>query len=177
MMEIIIALGHLVGAILASILIGLFLAEIANRISKKIFEHGSAERAIKLGTDITELDYNKLSPAHLQYLSERYSSELLSNRLSNFIGVIQIVWGWGGLAVQVIVFCFVTWNTFADSLSNAVFAWSIIAISIFTWIVLYVISFICYLLTGRFPGEAKQQRRVVSETMRSSTQSPYSAHN
>lgn len=165
-MEIIIALGHLAGAVLASMLIGLLLAKLANQISKKMFEHGSAERTIKLGSGVAEFDYNKLSPAHLQYLSERYSSELLNNRLSDFIGVIQIIWGWGGFAAQVIVFCFVAWNTFADGLSNAVFAWSLIAISIFTWVVLYVISFICYLLTGRFPGEAKQQRSVVSETMK-----------
>jgi hypothetical protein len=77
--------------------------------------------------------------------------------------VIRTVWGWLGLLLQIAVLLGVIWYTFTESAETAVYAWFIVAISLFFWTASVVFSLVCRLLTGRYPGEAKQARKSVAE--------------
>jgi len=162
-MELFIAIGHIVGSILAVLVLGfvtiLIAAWEAQRNHKQVLE----EASIKLGVAIADLDKEELTPELLQLSSERFSSELLRNRLSDLCGVIRTLWGWLSSLLQVAVLLGVVWYTMTEGLDKAVYAWFIVAISLFFWIASVVFSLVCRLLTGRYPGEAKQARKSVAE--------------
>src|SRR5262249_26064052 len=124
------------------------------------------ELALKLRVPVTELEKEELIPKIVEVQAERFSNDLLRNRLSDFCGVIRTIWGWLGSLLQIGVLLAVIWYTFSDR-SAAVFAWSIVGIGLFFSITAILFSFLCLLLTGRYPGQAKAARKAVSEYLNS----------
>jgi len=98
---------------------------------------------------------------------ERFSSELLRNRLSDLCGLILTMWGWLSLLLQAAVLIGVVWYTFTDGTNTAVAAWFIVAIVLFFWITSVMFSLVCRVLTGRYPGQAKQARKMLAEFLKS----------
>ena len=104
-----------------------------------------------------------MAPKIVQLSSERYSSELLRNRLSDLCGVVRTAWDWLSWVVQILVLVGVTWYTFTDSRDTAVYAWAVIPLIAFFWVVSMVFSLACKVLTGRYPGQAKAARKSLAE--------------
>src|SRR5262245_51192251 len=162
-MELLVAIGHIGGSILAVFVLGIMVMLIASWETERNRKQVLEETAIKLGVTVDDLDSEELAPKLLQLSSDRFSSELLRNRLSDLCGAIRTMWGWLGSLLEVAVLIGVIWYTFTESKETAVYAWFIVAISLFFWIASVVFSLICRLLTGRYPGQAKQARRSLAE--------------
>jgi hypothetical protein len=84
-MELLIAIGHIGGSILALLVLvlGFITILIASWETDRNRKQALEETAIKLGVAVDDLDNQELTPKLLQLSSERFSSELLRNRLSD----------------------------------------------------------------------------------------------
>lgn len=168
-MELFIAIGHILGSILVLIVIGFIMSLIASWETYQYRRQKLQEVSIKLGISMEDLDKEEHSPKLLQLSSELYSSELLRNRISDFCGVIRMLWDWLGFLVTVAVLIGVVWYTVSDSIETAVFAWFIVVIAVFFWITSMIFSLICRLLTGRYPGQAKHVRKSIAAFLKNRT--------
>lgn len=158
-MSILVAVAHIAGSIFAFVLLaaaGLLLgAWETQRNERRALENASLE----LGVPVEALDNPDIVPRLIQLSSSRYSSELLRNRLSDFCGLLRTAWGWLGSLAEGGILIAVTWYTFTSDPANAIYAWWIIGVAIFFALISIVFSLVCKLLTGRYPGEARQARK------------------
>jgi len=162
-METLIAIAHILGSLIAVVAFGFVVLLIAAWETDRNQKQVTEEMSVSLGVPVEDLDSEELAPKLLQLSSEKFSSELLRNRISDFCGLIRTLWGWLGTAAQAMVLIAVIWFTITDNTENAVYAWFVVGISIVFWIVSVIFSFICKLLTGRYPGQAKQARKAAAE--------------
>ncbi|WP_268800018.1 hypothetical protein [Pseudomonas huanghezhanensis] len=160
-----IAILHTLGAVVATMAFGvivLFISSWENERSKKVVQH---KLAITLGVAVDDLADKRLFSRIIASTSERFSNDRISNRLSDLCGTVQTAWGWFGWLLQIATFIAVVWFTFAESLSNAIYAWWIIAIGVFFFVTSVLFALACRLLTGRYPGQTKKVRKTMAEVL------------
>jgi uncharacterized membrane protein len=102
----------------------------------------------------------------VQFSSERSSNELLRNRLSDLCGLIRTVWGWLGSLLQVGVLGAAIWFTVTAERENALYAWFAPGLTVLFWVISVLFSLLCFLLTGRYPGEAKASRKGLAQFLK-----------
>lgn len=167
-MELLIAVAHIAGSFLMLIALGVGLLTFSNwetnRNGKQILE----EAAIKLGVAMSDLDKDEVRPELIRYFSERYSGELFRNRLSDFCGLIRAIWDWFGIILQWAFLIGVIWYSVTDGISTAVYAWIVLPIALFFTVCGIIFSLVCKLLTGRYPGQAKAVRKILSNFLSAS---------
>lgn len=164
-MSIIIAIGHIVGAIIVLVAVGFGIIMIAGWENERNHKSALSEMSLSLGIPINELDNAEHHSKVIHYLATRFSSELLRNRLSDLSGSIQKGWRWLGILLQAGIFLGVIWFTITDDLSNSIHAWWIIAVELFFWISAVLFAQVCKLLTGRFPGQAGRGRKMLADAI------------
>ena len=164
-MLLLIAIGHILGSIVVMVLLWLFVMQITAWEVQRTKKRKSEEIALSLGITIDELNDEAIAPRIFQYASERYSNELLRNRLSDFVGTIIAAWGWLGFIAQLCTLAGVIWNSINNGADNAVFAWSVVGIGVIFMLTSVFVSLGCRLLTGRYPCEAKQTRKALVEVL------------
>ena len=165
-MRLLIAIGHIVGSQLAAAVVGWVTMLIAAWEVTRNQKHLLEEMSIQLGISVDDLEKEEMAPRIIQFSSERYSSELFRNRLSDLCGAIRTGWFWLSLFVQIGGLVGVVWYTFTDSLDTAVYSWLLVALSLLFWIVSVAFSLVCRLFTGRYPGEAKLARKAIADIVR-----------
>jgi hypothetical protein len=126
------------------------------------------QTAIKLGVTPELLDTEEMRPQLIKLSSERFSNDLLSNRVSDLCGLLRTIWGWSGSLIQIGIFLGVVWFTVVEGRDNAVGAWSMVAVALFFWLSSVVFYFVCRLFTGRYPGQAKQARKSLAALIKQS---------
>lgn len=160
-----IAIGHIVGAIIVLAITGIGALILYSWESERQKTVALQEASLLLGISVDEFDNTEHQERILQFSAERYSSELLSNRLSDFCGWIQKCWEWISILFQACILLGVIWHTFTNDLSNGVHAWWVIAIALFFLVLSVIFGYACKLLTGRFPGQARRARKLLAEAM------------
>ncbi|BBA33289.1 uncharacterized protein sS8_1329 [Methylocaldum marinum] len=162
-MDILIAIGHIAGAVIVSIILGLIILFISSWELERNKKRATGELALKLGIPVADLEdeekIEQLAPKIIEISMEKFSDELFKNRISDFLGIIRTAWNCLSNILQVILIIAVCWYTFTDDLGNAVYAWLINAIVIFFFVVGVVFALICKILTWRYPGQAKEARK------------------
>jgi len=161
-MSVLIAIAHIGASIFVLVVLGGIALWIGTWHTERAQRRRLEEIAVSLGVPIEDLDKPELGPRILELSSNRFSSELLRNRLSDLCGLLQTVWSWLGSLVQLCVLVGVAWSTFTADRENAVFAWSVVPIGLFFWLSGIAFSLACHLFTGRYPGEAKRGRKELS---------------
>jgi hypothetical protein len=164
-MPALIATAHILGAFIALSALSLSVLMLAGWESERNRKAALNEMSIALVIPVGELDNAEHQARIVQFVATRFSSELLRNRLSDLCGWIQTGWGWLGTFVQVVILLSVIWYTITDDLSNSVHAWWIIAVWFFFWLSSVLFALTCKLLTGRFPGQARQARKMLAEVV------------
>ncbi|MFZ3018408.1 MAG: hypothetical protein WA056_08145 [Gallionella sp.] len=165
-MSVLIAIGHIFGAIIVLIAFGagtLILADWQSEGNQKVAQQ---EISLALGIPVDHLDNQEHQEKIIHFAAERYSSELFRNRLSDLCGWIQTGWGWLSNLLQVGILLGVIWYTLTDGPSNSVYAWWVVGVAIFFWMFSMIFGYVCKLLTGRFPGQAKQVRKLLAEAVK-----------
>jgi len=161
-MDILIAIGHISGALIVSMILGLIILFISSWELEKNKKRDKKEFALKLGIPVADLEdeekIEQFEPKVIEILMEKFSDELFKNRISDFLGIILKASHWLSNILQVVLFIAVCWYTFTDDLGNAVFAWLINAIIILFFVAGVVFALFCKILTGRYPGQAKKAR-------------------
>jgi len=116
------AIIHVVGALGVSFAFGILVLVIGaweqERVQKRRFQDAS----FALGVPLASLEnHEELVPRLIQYSSQRYSSELLRNRVSDLCGPIRTAWGWLSTIVQVGIVAGVSWSIYTEGAQSAVF--------------------------------------------------------
>lgn len=157
------AILHVVGALGMSFVFGIVVLLIGTWEQERIQRRRLQDASIALGVPVASLENDeKLISRLIQYSSQRYSGELLRNRVSDLCGPLRTAWGWLSTLVQVVIVGGVGWSMYTEGAQSAVFMWSVLAASIFFWLASVAFSFVCLLLTGRYPGEAKLARKSIA---------------
>ncbi|QMT59705.1 hypothetical protein [Legionella sp. PC997] len=164
-MSLYLAIGHIVGACIVLFLFESGILWLAAYQMKKNEKLALLEISSSLGIDIAELYKEELSPGLAPKITafflDRFSNDLFRNRISDLCGSILTIWQVLGFLINIALFIYVVWLTFTENISYARYAWLIIPISVFFWIISFVFSILCWLITGRYPGQAKQVRKLV----------------
>ena len=171
-----IAIGHILGSIIITLVFGVVVLAISGWILGKVEKQRREEMAMKLGVATQDLENDELALKILELASERYSSDLLSNRLSDLCGHIRTMWEWLGSIIQIGMFIGVCWFTFTDNITTAVYAWFIPLAAVVFWLCSVFFTFVCRLVTGRYSGEAKQARKSATEFLSSQSKLSKAAH-
>ena len=164
-MSALIAIGHIVGAIIVLVAFGMGILILSGWEIERNQKSALQEASLVLGIAIGDLDNAEHHEKIVQFAASRFSSELFRNRLSDLCGWIQTGWGWLGNFLQAVVLLGVIWYTVTNDLSNSVHAWWVVAVAFFFWIFSVLCAFACKLLTGRFPGQARQARKLLAEAV------------
>lgn len=162
-MDMLIAVGHLVGSVVAWVLLGVIIFAGSAWFDERRRASLLAEAAIHLGTSVSELEAGAKAAEFTKWTADRHSSELLRNRISDALGVIRAIWDWIGLAAVLATLVGVGWIAFTDDLSNAVNAWWILPIYTFFVVTNTVYCLLCIVLTGRIPGQARAVRKELAK--------------
>jgi hypothetical protein len=161
-MSVILAVAHLGGSVFALLVLGGLAIWVGNWDTERVRRRRREELTVSLGVPANDLEKPEMAGKLLQISGDRFSSELLRNRLSDLCGSLRTGWNWLGSLVQIGVLFGVAWNTITEGAENAVYAWSVVPVAIFFWLASLSFSFMCHLLTGRYPGEAKQGRKALA---------------
>ena len=164
-MSALIAIGHIVGAIIVLFGFGIAVLMVAGWESERNRKAALQEMSLSLSIPVGELDNAEHQARVIEFAATRFSPELLRNRLSDLCGLIQTGWGWLGTVIQAGVLLAVIWYSVTDDLSNSVYAWWIIAVAFFFWVSSVLFALACKLLTGRFPGQARQARKMLAQVV------------
>ncbi|MGH8475604.1 MAG: hypothetical protein ACRER2_07520, partial [Methylococcales bacterium] len=165
-MSTIIAIAHVLGTIIAVFAFSAAVLALSAWELKRNQKAATKEVSIALGIPVESLDNAENSSKVVTFTAARFSSDLFRNRLSDLCGWVQIGWVWLGTLLQVGVFIGVIWYSVTDSAQNAVHAWWVVGIAVFFWIVSVAFGLLCKLVTGRFPGQARQARKQLAEYVR-----------
>jgi hypothetical protein len=162
-MTMLMAIAHLVGAFVALFFLAIICASVTLWWVKKSEANAVEELSVALGVTAEKLKSEEVLPHVLKLQGERFSSELLRNRLSDLCGWLAFGWFGIGLLVTVGGLLLVAWNTFTGNLDEAIFAWVMIPIALAFLLSLAVFALVCRLLTGRYPGQARHARKELSD--------------
>ncbi len=165
-MTVIIAVAHVLGAIIAVFAFGAAVLALSAWELKRNQKTAAEEISIALGIPAESLDNAENATMVVRFTAARFSSDLFRNRLSDLCGWVQIGWGWLGTLLQAGVLIGVIWYSFTDDAQNAVHAWWLVGIAIFFWVTSVIFGLVCKLVTGRFPGQARLARKQLAEYVR-----------
>jgi len=157
------AIVHVVGALSVSFGFTLLILWVGVWEQKRARKRRLQDASIALGVPATSLETDdSLIPRIVQYSSQRFSAELLRNRLSDLCGALRTAWGLLGTLLQVGVVAAVGWAMYVDGAQNAAYMWCMLAVAVFFWLASVGFSLLCLVLTGRYPGEAKAARKSIA---------------
>ncbi|MBU2987253.1 hypothetical protein KO528_17950 [Saccharophagus degradans] len=164
------AMLHIFGALALSVaLCGIYAFINSGGQNYLIAKKQSFDISMKLGVPESDLDRVEYSSAIAKILFEKYNSDKFVNRLSDLFGLLShFIWVVGLLCTLGIIggaVCF----TAQSGLESAPYAWLAALFSLAMMVFRVVYGFIVKVLIGRFPGEARLGRAIISEINRSSS--------
>ena len=157
------AIVHVVGALGATFAFSLLVLVVGAWEQARLKKRSLQDASIALGVSAAALETDEsLMPRIIQYSSQRFSGELLRNRLSDLFGAVRTAWAWLGTLLQVGIVLGVAWAMFTDGAQNAAYMWLVLAVAVLFWLASAAFSLVCVVLTGRYPGEANAARKLLA---------------
>ena len=153
----VVATGHVVGALIAWGAVQTGHAPMKSLI-ERADQSQRRDMAQALGIPLVEFDDAKHHVQVARLVNERFSSELLRNRLSDLCGLLLRGWWWTGAVIQLGIFITVCWLLFDEGSSVASTMWFVPGAALLLLLMRHSAWLLCKLLTGRFPGEARARR-------------------
>lgn len=160
MISVLVAIFHIVGTVVTLVVFGHLVVGILQSLQERNHKRVLQEIATTLGLPMSALEKKVNRPKYVQVASERYSNELLRNRLSDLCGVMLTLWVLIGALIQWGIVGYTIWLLFTEGPSIGLFPWVAVGVAIFFWLASMILLFACYILTGRFPGEARASREA-----------------
>src|SRR3569833_3290829 len=108
-MAALIAIGHIVGALVALLTFGLVVLALAAWETERNRKTVLQEMSLALGLPVDEIDNRENQERVIQFAAARFSSEYHHNQKTEQRKNDQTKWGWFGSGVQVCVILGVIW--------------------------------------------------------------------
>lgn len=159
----IVAIAHILGVVITQTVLGFLKIWLAAWEQERNSKKTRLVLSMDLDIPLEELDEPEHDKALLEWAAERHSTEKLVNRLADVVGILLTIWNTLGSIVQAGIILAAAWFAFTEDLDNAVFAWVAPVLGILLFIVHYVVAVVCYILTGRYPGQARSSRKIIAE--------------
>lgn len=153
---------HVVGALMASLVLVFLSVWVRAWDQKRIQKRRLRDVSLALGVPLAALDSEELTPKILQYSTQRFSGELLRNRLADLWGVFSLVWVWFGSFVQLAIVAMIAAEMYEGGPEHAIFMWWVVAAGLFFWTSSLLFSLACLLVTGRYPSEPRLARQSIA---------------
>lgn len=162
-MEYVIAIAHILGSVIALIVMSIALVSVEAWSEKKELKAATEDVALSLGIPLMDLDDIKHTDAIVEYYHCKYTSERFTNRLADSIGGALTIWGWLGMVVKIFFLGFVVWFVIDQSLDGAIYAWMNLMISLVFYIFGFVVAVVTKAVLGRYPCEPKRSRILLAD--------------
>lgn len=121
--------------------------------------------ALALGVRVKSVESDAERERLRMYLSERFSGDLFVNRISDFCGTCRLIFTWGSLLVQVVLFVVAAWSAFTDRVDAGLLAWAAPVVYIVTVLCVFAFSYVCKIVTGRFPNQPREVRKALIQEL------------
>lgn len=121
--------------------------------------------SIALGIPASTLKKDEPTPEFIGHLSDRYSNDLLRNRVSDLWDATLLIWDLLTHLMLTAVAGFVLWGVATDDKEWANGMWFVPALFLACKCVEAAMVTMCWAITGRYPGEAKRWRKAIAETI------------
>jgi hypothetical protein len=168
-MVLIIAVAHILGTLIALYAFESGVLALYGWELERNQRVAAEEISIALGIPVENLANPENVPKVVRFNAERFSSDLFLNRVSDLCGWVQVGWSWLARLLGVGVLLGTIWYSFTDGPQNAIYAWLAIPIAIVFSITSILFAIVCKLVTGRFPGQARQARKELAQYINSQT--------
>lgn len=117
--------------------------------------------ALSLGVPVKTVESDAERERLRKYLSERFSGDLFVNRISDFCGTCRLIFSWGSLLMQTILFVAGAWSALTGGVDAGLLAWFAPIVYIVTVFYVSAFSYVCKIVTGRFPNQPREVRKVL----------------
>ena len=155
-----IAIAHISGAVFALLVFGVLCIALDLWAGQRYRQRLVEDFALRIGVSVEEVESDTYWPRCEQLLAERWSSELLGNRIADACGIVRTLWNCIDWLTTAGILAATVWFT-AEENSNALFAWAAPAATVFFAATRMLFSSACRILTGRYPGEPSKGRAAV----------------
>jgi hypothetical protein len=152
------ALVHLIGALMALEVLGLGLIRFAHWSDERSRAQAMQDLSRALHVPLSDIEKPEHSARIVAFLSERFAPDVLDNRLSDLMGTMQVYWKWAGYLLQYGFLVVVMWQAMTQDKALSVYAWLVLVIALGVWAFSLLVSWLCLLTTGRYPGQARRTR-------------------
>jgi hypothetical protein len=156
-----IAIANTIGSSVASGLLVYVLFRFSAWELKRKERLRTEEFASKLGVSPYQVESNEIRPKLMELRSQRYSNELFVNRLSDLVASLIVGWVWAFILISSGSSVYLFWTT--DFETRAAVGWFGLPVILIFFIPILISYYTCHLLTGRYPSEAKEQRKIVMD--------------
>jgi hypothetical protein len=157
------AIAHLAGAFIALTAFGIVWWMFLAWWNAKSEARAVEELSVALGVTVEKMQTDAMAPQVIKVLGERFSSELLRNRISDLCGWIRAAFGWTSNILVYVILLAIAWFTFTEDRGNAIYAWIVIPITLVCVLLDVTFFLTCRFLTGRYPGQARYARKQLAE--------------
>lgn len=161
-MTTIVAVAHIVGALVALEILGIGFIRFAHWSDAKGRTKALADIASALSIPLADIEDPAHSTSIVEHLRNRFDPALLDNRLSDLCGTLQVYWKWAGYLVQYGFLVLVMWQALTYDKTVSVYAWLVLAIALLAWSFSLLFSWLCHVSTGRYPGQARRTLKKLS---------------
>ncbi|CAB1078374.1 hypothetical protein D1AOALGA4SA_6119 [Olavius algarvensis Delta 1 endosymbiont] len=166
------AVFHIVGVMVALIVVLLASGLIDSHFSQKRFERTLETASVKLDLPRRGVFTGEYDAQIARYLADRYDADRISNRISDIGRPAFLVLEWFSYAVQLSIVVIAGWCAFTKDPAYAAAAWFALVAAIVFWVVNVLASALMYLATGRVPGEARDARALFIKLRNEEGRSP-----
>lgn len=161
-MSIWMGLAHVAGSLVAWFVLGLVFSVIDAKVRTGIGARELDMIAMRLGVSRNDLDGLSGSSEFKMAALERNSPDLMRNRLSDALGLLSMCVGILGILAIIAAIIATAVVTYEDGAQGLVISWAIPAITFLYLIASLSISAVCYIATGRAPGQASATRKAIA---------------
>lgn len=158
-----IAAGHIIGALIASVVLSTLLFFFGVWIDKLRAQRVMEQASLDLAVPLSELSSPSFEQSLIRYLGAKYSDDLLKNRISDLVGFLLSAFNWVVLLIELAILGFAVWLALAEDQSNAIYAWLVLPVSLIAFCVAMSVHFACKILTGRYPAQARHARKILAQ--------------
>jgi hypothetical protein len=152
------AVVHIAGALIALEILGLGLIRFAQWSDEQSRARAMQDLSRALDIPVADIENPAHSARIVEFLSSRFAPDVLDNRLSDLLGTMLVYWKWAGYLLQYGFLVVVLWQAMTHDRAVSVYAWLVLAMSLGVWAFSLLLSWLCLLTTGRYPGQARRTR-------------------
>lgn len=165
-MPILVAIAHVAGAVLSVLAFGLCVMLQAGWQRERNTKAAAQEASLALDIPVSEFGKPEHQRPIHEYIIHRYSSKRLKDRTAQLVEVAQGALRWCGVTLQVAIVGYVTWRSVTHDPAISIYAWCILAVAVFFWLVSVALDAACKRVIGQYPGQRRSLDDFISEVGR-----------